>query len=119
MALPEKVREILYDVGQVALEVPCQFEGCREFVSVYMAPRDCLAADESFYYFENCERIFRVIRFRVETSLIEQDLSIGNDALFGLQQICLPSEEAVEFVLNLWQVDPADLLSPRDVEIPV
>ena len=120
MGLPQKTMDILNDVGQAAIEVPCLFEDCREFVSVSMAnPKDILAAGNRFHYLPECERIFHAMRFRVDSAVIEQDLNVGYEELLDLQRIYLPSEEALEFILNVWQVDPADLLSPRDVEIPV
>jgi hypothetical protein len=120
MALPEAARQTLIEVGQIAAELPCAFDDCREFVSVYAAPRDSLInVDGQFTYLDGAPTIFRAIRFRVMSALIEADLDVGPEDLIGLQTIVLPSEDAVEFVMGIWKVPLDKLLSPRNVDIPV
>ena len=120
MSLPDNVRDILENVGQVAAEVPCSIEGYREFVSVYAGPTErVMTFEERFPYYVGAKTLCRCIRFRVKSLLIEQDADVGSHDLIGLQEIYLPSENDVEFVLRLWKVAVGDLLSPRQVEIPV
>lgn len=120
MSLPDKVRETLKYVGQVAAEVSCRIEGYREFVSVYAGPRACfINATGRYPYLDDAKTIYRCIRFRIASDLIERDVDVGPDDLIDLQEMRLPSEEGVEFVLGVWRVSPDDLLSPKDVAIPV
>lgn len=120
MSLPEPVRDTLMNVGQVAAEVACPIEGYRDFVSVYAAPRDKVSnVSGRFPYFEDAAVIYRCIRFRVMSELIDEDADVGPHDLAGLQEIFLPSQESVEFVLGVWRVPASSLLPPREVEIPV
>lgn len=120
MSLPENVREILMDVGQVAVEVPCPIEGCREFVSVSATAREkVMNVEGRFPYLDEAPMIYRCIRFRVKSLMIEQDADVGPHDLIGLQELNLPSEEGVEFVLRIWKVPPESLRPPKDVDIPV
>jgi hypothetical protein len=120
MPLPERVTQILSEIGQVAAEVTCYYDEYREFIAVYATPKARLPnVDRSLSYYANAKTIYRAIRFRVRSEIIEADLNVGPNDLAGLQQIYLPSEEAVEYVLSLWQISPDELLSPREVAIPV
>lgn len=104
----------------MAVEVPCLIDGYREFVSVYATPRDKVTNFEGrFPYLGDAMTLYRCIRFRVKSELIEQDAEVGPHDLVGMQEIFLPSEDDVAFVLRLWRVSEDELLSPRQVEIPV
>jgi hypothetical protein len=120
MPLPQIVREVLSEVGQAAVEVSCQFEGCREFVSVYRASTSSIAAfHRSFPYYGDCDVIFRIIRFRADSQRLANDEDLWGQDLLGLQEIYVPSEDAVEFILNMWKVPAETLVAPRNTEIPV
>lgn len=111
---------MLAEIGQVAAEVSCPIDGYREFVSVYATPRENIINFEGrFPYFDKATMLYRAIRFRVRSKLIAEETEVSPNELIGLQEIFLPSEEDVAFVLNLWQIPTADLLPPRQVEIPV
>lgn len=120
MAFTERVRDTLDNVGQVAAEVDCSIEGYREFISIYVTSRDrIMNCAGKFTYLDGAATIFRAIRFRVNSKLIDDDLNADPGDLIGLQEIFLPSEQDVEFVLSLWEIDMRQLLPPKDVEIPV
>lgn len=120
MSLSENVRNTLMEVGQVAAEIPCKIDGCREFVSVCVTPSNRVMNFEArFPYFADALMLYRCFRFRVESELIEQDAHVGPDDLLALQDIYLTSENDVEFVLRIWKVSQDELMSPRYVEIPV
>jgi hypothetical protein len=120
MAFPDKVQAILDDIGEVAVEVACGIEDYREFVGVYAVRTEKVINFENrFPNLRDRDLVFRVIRFRVRAMLIEQDINVGPDDLIELQQIYLPSQSDVEFVLEIWQVASDSLQSPRFVEIPV
>ena len=120
MTVWTEMYEILADVGQAATEVECATEGCREFVSVYAAKSDQIIGFATrFPYLSGNEIVFRVIRFRVESRFIDNDLSVGPNDLLNKQEIYLPDESAVEFILGVWKILPSDMKSPRMVEIPV
>ncbi|MDF1743701.1 MAG: hypothetical protein P1V19_08395, partial [Gimesia sp.] len=72
-----------------------------------------------FPYFQDLEKLYRVIRFRVQSQLIDLDANVGPDDLFDLQSIYLSNEDAVCFILGIWQVPPDQLQPPRYVDIPV
>ena len=120
MAFPAIVKAVLADIGEVAAEVSCNIEGYREFVGVYaVQTSQVINFENRFPYFRDLDSVFRVIRFRVRSHFIEQDIHVGPNDLIGLQEIYLPSESDVEFVLGLWQLPAENLQSPRFVEIPV
>lgn len=120
MTITEPIREILAEIGQVATELNCPIEGYREFVSVYATPRaKVMNCEGRFPNLDEAETIYRAIRFRVKSSLIDNDLDAGPNDLIGLQEMFLPSEEAVGFVLSVWKVNMEQLQSPRGVDIPV
>lgn len=120
MSFSEEIRCILDDLGQVAVEVLCPIDGYREFVSVFATPKDDVVNFAGrFPYFGEATTLYRCIRFRVNSVLIEQDADVHTEDLVGLQENFLPSEETVEFVLRIWKVPNGELKSPRYVEIPV
>jgi len=120
MAFPTDVQAVLSDIGEVAAEVSCNIDGYREFVGVYaVQTSQVINFKNRFPYFRDLEVVFRVIRFRVRSHLIEQNIHVGPNDLIGLQEINLPNESAVEFILDMWNVPLDSLLSPRFVEIPV
>jgi hypothetical protein len=120
MPLPEKVSTILYKIGQVAAEVPCHFEGFREYVSVFVSQKSAImGADRRFAYFKESDTLFRACRFRVRSELIEADADVGPEDLLDLQEIYLPSEDAVQFVVSMWLPDLAELGRPADCSIPM
>jgi len=120
MSFSEEIRCTLDDLRQVAVEVLCPIDGYREFVSVFAAPKDDVVNFAGrFPYFDEATTPYRCVRFRVDSALIEQDADVHTEELVGLQEIFLPSEEAVEFVLRFWKVSNGELESPRHVEIPV
>lgn len=110
----------LMRLGQLALEVECDCEGLREFVSVYAGSRTRLMnAEQRFYYYRKSPCLFRVVRFRVDKELLSADKNVGPDDLFDLQEIYLPDIESVEYVLRLWNVDIRNLAPPAECDIPV
>ena len=120
MPFPSSLSETLLSVGQAAVEVSCPFEEYREFVSIYRASTNTILAFQSrFPYYSECAFIFRVIRFRVESQRLVEDQDFSQEDLVGLQEIYLPSEEAVEYVLRLWKTPLESLVAPRNTEIPV
>ena len=120
MALPASLRTLLNEFGQAAVEVPTPIEGYREFVSVYCGRTEDWAVFEmQFPYYAGVEVAYRLVRFRANASLIEQDYNFSMPELAGLQEIYLPSEEAVEFVLALWKVAPESFVAPKLTDIPV
>jgi hypothetical protein len=120
MPLPDHVIETLKMVGQVAIEVKCLVEDYREFVSIYHGRTNAiLNSEERFPYLQDSPVFFRCIRFRVESKYIEKDLDVAQDDMADIQEIMLPTEDAAEFVIRIWDVNPADLKHPRHVDIPV
>ena len=118
--ITDNIRKILIDIGQVAAEVNCPIDGYREFISVYATPRErVMNFDGRFPYLSETQILYRAIRFRVKSILIEEDADVGPNDLIGLQEIFLPSEEHVEFVMRMWKIPIDTLLSPKQVEIPV
>jgi hypothetical protein len=114
------MRSTLTEIGQVAAEVHCPIDGYREFVSVYATPREQVMNFEArFPYLDETTILYRAIRFRVEARLISEDADVCMEDLVGLQEIFLPDENAVEFIMNVWKVPLDALLSPRVVDIPV
>ncbi len=105
---------------QLAAETECKIDGYREFVSIYSLPRSAVMnADARFPYFSNAIYHYRLIRFRVSSSVIENGENAGPEDLADHQEIILPNLDAVVYILDLWQVPCQSLRSPRDVEIPV
>lgn len=118
--ITEAVRSSLIEFGQVAAERPCSIEGYREFVSVYSTPRGAVInCDSRFPYLAGAEIIYRAIRFRVNSDLIENDTDVGPNDLVGLQEVFLPTEDSVAYILSVWKVEIDELLPPKYVDIPV
>lgn len=120
MSFPRALNEVLSAVGQAAVEVSCPIDGYREFVSVSRVRADSIMAFRNrFPYYSDCDVVFRVIRFRVESQHIAEDKHLWGPDLAGLQEIYLPSEEAVDYILGLWKVPLDTLVEPRNTDIPV
>jgi len=118
--LSPTVRDTLTTIGQVAAELPCQIEGYREFVTVfrYQTARIMGFANQ-FPYLADSDVAYRVMRFRVDAELIENDRDCSNDNLVGLQCIHVATEDEVLNVLRIWHVSPDTLRQPRETEVPV
>ncbi len=120
MTFPMKLQEMLTTIGQVAVEVESFVEGYREFVTVFRCPTSqILSFDERFPYLRGNEIVYRLMRFRVENSLIENDQHCSNEDLVGLQSLYVPSEETALHILDFWKVPPSTLVPPNQTEVPV
>ena len=119
--LPERVREILTTIGQVATELPPQFDDCREFVTIFRFRTDGgIPGFKSQYpYLAGCDVAYRLARFRIRSEIITRDLHCCHEDLFGLQDIHVPTEEDVVNILRIWQVPPESLQEPRETEVPI
>ncbi|MBE7464422.1 MAG: hypothetical protein HS116_13170 [Planctomycetes bacterium] len=115
-----KLQSILSTIGQAAAEVECLFEGNREFISLSRVHAGrMLAFKENFPYFADQDYIYRVVRLRVESKLIDDDHDFSNSDFMGMQSIYLPSEEAVEFIFSLWKFSSDLLDEPRNTDVPI
>ena len=120
MSLPRRVRDTLNAIGQVAAEVDCLIDCCREFVTIYATAKERIQNFEGrFPYLLEADVVFRCVRFRVESRMIEEDLDVHAEEMLDEQSIRVASEEDVELVLRIWKVPPDSLLSPTEVEVPV
>ncbi len=91
---PAGLRSILAEVGQAAIEVDCGVEGFREFVTVFRCDTARMANfGNRFPYLRSHPVVFRVMRFRVEATLIGNHIDVSMEALVGLQSLYVPSEE--------------------------
>lgn len=117
---PNELKETLATIGQAAVELEPLVEGYREFVTVFLCPTNQILGFEGrFPYLVGNEIVYRLMRFRVETSLIDRDQHCSNENLIGLQSIYVATEEDALNVLKIWQVLPESLRQPRETEIPV
>jgi hypothetical protein len=120
MTFPESLSETLTTIGQAAVEVECGVPEYREFVTIYRARTNAIPGFRNqFPYLDGLPIVFRVIRFRVDAALLAEDYDFCNEDLVGLQEIYLPSESAVEFILGLWQVSLESFRPPNQTEVPV
>ena len=120
MAFPANLNAILTTIGQAATEVFCGVPDYREFVSLYRARTERIPGFQNqFPYLADFPVVYRVIRFRVDASLLEDDYDFCNEDLVGMQEIYMPSESGVEFVLDLWKVPLESLMPPSQSKIPV
>ena len=111
---------ILDDIGQVAAEVPCYFEDCREFVSIYKAPwAGILGVEKRFHYFKGAEYLYRICRFRVRSKVVVNDVDVASNDLLDMQQIYVATKSAVIFNVSLWISDLSTVGRPADCSIPV
>ena len=117
---PAGLRSILAEVGQAAIEVDCGVEGFREFVTVFRCDTARMANfGNRFPYLRSHPVVFRVMRFRVEATLIGNHIYVSMEALVGLQSLYVPSEEVAMGILDVWGVPAASLVSPAQTAIPV
>jgi len=120
MTFPASLTKTLTTIGQAAAEVKCGVPDYREFVTIYRARTNAIPGfHNQFPYLDGLPIVFRVIRFRVEATLLADDYDFCNEDLVGLQEVYLPSENAVEFVLDIWQVPLESLKPPNQTEVPV
>jgi hypothetical protein len=120
MAFPTLLREILGSIGQAAAEVACHVEDCREFVTIYQIDtRQMIGFPDRIPYYSSCETVYRLLRFRVTSEQLEQGVNCSKEDLFGVQEVIVPTEEAVQFILQLWQVPIESLVAPRLTDIPI
>lgn len=118
--LPQKVTETLQSVGEVAAELPCDLEGYREFVVVVRFKTDRIFGFASQYpYLADLPIAYRVMRFRVDSQVIENDRDCGNDDLVGLQSLHVPTIDDVQYILRIWQVSPSILRQPNETDVPI
>lgn len=120
MAIPYSVNYILDTIGQVAAEVPCEVEECREFVSVSKArASSVMNFSRRFPYFSNAEWFYHVYRFRVRSELIEAQANVSPDDLRDYQKLYIVDELLLEQLLLMW-LDTLDSLGrPADCSIPI
>jgi hypothetical protein len=120
VAIPVNVHHLLTTVGQVATELPIEIDGYREFVSVFYFSTNAIHGFESQYaYLKGCTTSYRVVKFRVDATLCENDAECCTDDLVGVQSIVVASEVDVENILAIWKVDPHTLRLPRDTDVPL
>ena len=120
MTLPKKLTDILTNVGQAAVEVESCVDGFREFVTLFRCPTDQIIGFEGrFPYLVGNHVVYRLMRFRVNSSIIENDRQCSNEDLIGLQSIYVATQEDVLKILQIWHVSPDTLRQPRDTEVPV
>jgi len=118
--LPDDVLEILLSVGQVAAELPCEFEDCREFVSIFRI--DTAAAwgfQRRYPYLADRDVAYRAVRFRVDAERIDRDENVCDEDLCSLQNIYVATEEEVAAILKMWAVSPGAMRRPSETEIPI
>ena len=119
-SFPEGVRGILAHVGQAAIEVESGVNGFREFVTVYRCDTSRMTNFlQRFPYLSGESVVYRLMRFRVDASVIENDSECSMEELIGLQSIYVPSEDAAIMILDIWKVPAASLLPPNQTTIPV
>jgi hypothetical protein len=117
---PEGVRDILADVGQAAFEVETVVNGFREFVTVFRCETNRMTNfDQRFPYLKGESVVYRLMRFRVDTNIIDKDDDCSMEDLIGLQSIYVPSENAAIMILDIWEVPASSLLPPNKTSIPV
>ena len=117
---PVGLRSILAEVGQAAIEVECGVDGFREFVTIFRCDTSRMANfGNRFPYLRGHPVVFRVMRFRVDATLIDNHIDVSMEALVGLQSLYVPSEEMAMGILDVWGVPAASLLPPAQTAIPV
>ena len=117
---PEGVRDILANVGQAALEVKTVVDGFREFVTVFRCETNRMTNfDQRFPYLYGESVVYRLMRFRVDTNIIDKDSKCSTEDLIGLQSVYVPSENAAIMILDIWKVPASSLLPPNQTSIPV
>lgn len=111
---------VLEDIGQLAADLPCCHENMHEFISIFVVKKHESATFElSFPYYREFSQVYRVVRFRVRSHFVEDDIHVGPDDLLGIQSIYVPSLEDVEIILRLWKLSPDILTRPADTNIPI
>lgn len=120
MQFPASIDGILTSVGQAAVEVPCMIDDYREFVTVFrIRTANVPRFMEKFPYYANMDVVYRIMRFRVDSHLIKSDHDFYGEDLAGLQEVYLPTQEAVLYLLDLWKVPVESLLPPSQTDVPV
>jgi hypothetical protein len=120
MTMPSNVQELLMTIGQVAAELPNTIDGYRDFVTVYRFETSKVLGFEGQYpYLVGNSAAYRLLKFRVDESLIEEDVNVCNEDLIGLQCIVVATEAEAATVLDMWSVDPSILRMPKETEVPV
>jgi hypothetical protein len=72
-----------------------------------------------FPYLRSRPVVFRVMRFRVEATLIDNHIDVSMEALVGLQSLYVPSEEMAMGILDVWGVPAVSLVPPGQTAIPL
>ena len=120
MTFPDELKETLSSVGQAAVELTSLIEGYREFVSVFYCPTNQIFGFEGrFPNLAGNEIVYRLMRFRVKSSLIDLDQDCSSEDLIGLQNIYVATEKDALSILRVWQVLPESLRQPRETQVPV
>jgi hypothetical protein len=114
------LQNILEGFGQAAAEVSCEFDGCREFVSIYKTRKDSLLnGAKRFPYFAESSVLYRICRFRVQSEIIEQDTDVSPEDLWDMQSLYVADSELLKNILAMWRVEITMLGCPADCSIPV
>jgi hypothetical protein len=120
VAIPERVLDILRDIGQVAAEVPGSHSEVRAFVTVFrFAPALEPDVAQRYRYLGKRGFLYRARRFQVSCEILENDYDVSEEELGDSQSIVLPDEAALEFVLRLWLSDLEALVEPRLTDVPI
>ena len=120
MTMPSNVQEMLMSIGQVAAELPTTIDGYREFVTVYrFETRKVLGFEAQYPYLMGYSTAYRLLKFRVDEAVIEEDVDVCNEDLIGLQCIVVATEAEATSVLDMWRVDPSILRSAKETDVPV
>jgi hypothetical protein len=120
MTIPFGVRQMLDTIGQVAAEVPCEVEECREFVSVSKTrSSSVMNFKRRFPYFADSEWLYHVYRFRVRSELIDAQTNVSPDDLRDYQKLYIIDETILEQVLLMWLKTLDALGRPADCAIPI
>ena len=120
MDFPRTLNDILLTIGQAAIELPSHFDGYREFVTVARFETSRMHGFAGqFPHLVQYPIGYRLMRFRVDSSIIRDDRHCCNDDLIGLESIHVGEPEDVMRVLEIWNVQPETLLPPSATAVPV
>ncbi len=120
MAIPDQVLDLLRSISQVAAEVTGSDDDVRAFVTVFrFRPEHVLGAADRCAYLGRREYLYRARRFEVSREILDGGYDVHEENLWDSQNIVLPDEVALEFVLRLWAGELEMLVEPQLTDVPI
>ena len=115
MTIPNHLLTLLNEFGEAVCETPCEIEHYREFVTINVLKRQSITNGCSrFPYLSATEQVYRLVRYRVKSEYISEDIKIWVRDVRDYQRILTDRQCLIPKFLAMWQAAPESFVAPKD-----